>query len=147
MCFLGAVCMVATRWQQRHCAVGGLVSMVFSVETIINHSVPLRRGIKKTIVDPNEPVSVPDCLGSSTLFLSTLSEIQLLQSFGARCGCLPRPFGQCRVQWFCLRGRLCWCQSLVLEVIFQRLGQREPLDLLKPIPTQRQAGRSPTQVH
>lgn len=44
-------------------------------------------------------------------------------------------------------GRLCWGQSLVLEVIFQRLWQREALDLLKPVPTQRQAGRSPTQVH
>lgn len=41
----------------------------------------------------------------------------------------------------------CWCQSLVLEVILEGLRQREALDLLKSLPTHRQAGRTPTQVH
>lgn len=43
--------------------------------------------------------------------------------------------------------RLRWCQSLVLEVFFEGLGQREPLDLLQPVPTQRHAGGTSTQVH
>lgn len=104
---------------------------------------------KKVSVDPNEPGAVLDCLGSSAFFLSTRSEIQRLQSSGARRGGSPCPFGQtCRgAMVLSAVGPLCWCQSLVLEVIFQRLGQGEALDLLKPIPTQRQAGRSPAQVH
>lgn len=49
-------------------------------------------------------------------------------------GCERRPAG-------------CWCDSLVLEVILQGLGQRKALDLLEPLPAQRQAGRTPAQVH
>ena len=116
-----------------------------AVETIINHLFPVTRRMKKSSCRSKWTCSVPDGLSSSTFFLS---EIQLLQSFDACCGCSLCPSGQtCRVQWFCPCGPLCWCQSLVLEVIFQRLGQREALDLLKPVSTQRQAGRSPTQVH
>lgn len=46
----------------------------------------------------------------------------------------------------CCPSWICWCQSLVLEVIFEGLGQRKALNFLKPFPTQRQAGRTSTQV-
>lgn len=152
-CAFWVQCFVSTtRWQRRHCAVRGLAPGCG------NHRqsfISRQKGDgetnqkKKASVDPNEPGAALDCLGSSTSFLSTLSEIQLFAEPGRSSRRFSRvPFGQtCRVQRSCLRGPLCWCQSLVLEVIFQRLGQREALDLLKPIPAQRQAGRSPTQVH
>lgn len=147
MCFLGAVFIAATRWQQPHCADRGLVSGCGNHRQSFISS---QKGVgeKKAAVDSKEAGAVLGCLGSSALFVSTPPDIQLMQSFGSRGERSLLPFAQtCRVLWFCLRGRLCWCQSLVLEVIFQRLGQREALDLLKPVPAQRQAGRSPTQVH
>lgn len=48
---------------------------------------------------------------------------------------------------FVLPSRLCWCQSLVLEVIFEGLRQREAFNLLKPLPAQCQTGGTPAQVH
>lgn len=140
---------LTTRWQRCHCAVRGLDSGWWEPSSIIYFQSEGGWRQKKVSVDPNEPGAVLDCLGSSAFFLSTRSEIQRLQSSGARRGGSPCPFGQtCRgAMVLSAVGPLCWCQSLVLEVIFQRLGQGEALDLLKPIPTQRQAGRSPAQVH
>lgn len=70
-----------------------------AVETIVNHSFQVRRGLKKnkTAVDSKEAGAVLGCLGSSALFVSTLPEIQLMQSFGSRGERSLRPFVQtCR---------------------------------------------------
>lgn len=92
-----------------------------------NSSFPLNPSLVELWTQHCEHPSIPQTLIASFNFFNPSF------CWSGLCSCTP--------SW------LDWCQSLVLEVIFEGLRQREALNLLKPLPTHRQAGRTPTQVH
>lgn len=141
--------MLTTRWQwlsEPHFAIRGQVFYLHE-DTIINNLFQVK---KKRRMESSSRSKRSWCCPKLPYFihhffpLSSLLYVQLLQSCTvdiSHFDFLVPCFRLCTPIW------LCWYQSLVLEVIFQRLGQGEALNLLQPVPTQRQAGCTSTQVH